>query len=70
MPKRRRFDSKVVYFMPKPRKRFDSQLSRQIDATHLAIDALRSLPPTPERFARLIALYARLRYLQARIPHD
>lgn len=53
--------------MPK-RKRFDSILSRQLDATHLAIESLRQLPANPQRLLRLIALKARLKYLEARIP--
>jgi hypothetical protein len=53
--------------MPK-RRRFDSKLSRQIDATHLAIDTLRQLPATKARTLRIAALTARLQLLEARIP--
>lgn len=55
--------------MPK-RQRFDRRLSQQLDATHLAIDTLRQLPPTPQRVLRILALMARLKVLQVRIPHD
>ena len=55
--------------MPK-RRRFDRRLSQQIDATHLAIDTLRQLPPTPQRVLRILALQARLKFLEARIPRD
>lgn len=47
---------------------FDRILSRQIDATHFAIDILRHLPPSPWRVRRRRALRARLRMLEARIP--
>lgn len=53
--------------MPK-RKKFERRLSRQIDATHLAIDTLRQQPKTPARARRIASLLLRLNYLEARIP--
>lgn len=53
-----------------PKTKFDRLLSRQIDATHYAIDALHQRPMTLYRQRMIDNLSKRLAQLEARMPVD
>ena len=53
-----------------PKTKFDRLLSRQIDATHYAIDTLNQRPMTRYRQRMIDNMNKRLAQLEARIPHD
>jgi hypothetical protein len=48
-------------------RKFNRALSLKIDAYHIALEAMRTLPPTPVKVRKLMILRSKLRELERRI---